>query len=391
VADYYEILGLEKSATATQIRSAYKRLAMMYHPDRNPGNVHAEEAFKQINEAYHTLSDALKKSRYDTRYDPPTPATYEDYLREQKRSRYYRWQKAQQYSYKIDREYFKIQGLSFLVFIVIAGFCFTIIHAASYFTQAAERKHALANSMQLKKVNALFIAGKFDDAFMLMHTLRENDPLETRFYYAHDSLVSELKRLAEERFNERNFAAAINHYRILETYEDPVQNETIHRISLCQYYLGNYKESLQAMKQLHNQNPDDLVLIYNIGIINLEKLENPKEALFYFSLGKNLFKKNLSEVYGKAFMFVMNPQDAPDIYFDIFEGRARTNLAMSNYHDAKLDCDWAVFLRPEKGQPYYLRALSKIKDDQLGVCDDLKIAQRLGIREAAPLLRKHCR
>lgn len=63
--DYYKILGVERSAKAEDIRRAYRKLAMKYHPDRNPGNAQAEEKFKDINEAYEVLSDAKKRSRYD--------------------------------------------------------------------------------------------------------------------------------------------------------------------------------------------------------------------------------------------------------------------------------------------------------------------------------------
>jgi curved DNA-binding protein CbpA len=68
VTDYYQILGLSQTATSAQIRAAFKRLAMQYHPDRNPNNPMAEEIFKQVNEAYHILSDPLKKARYDSRF-----------------------------------------------------------------------------------------------------------------------------------------------------------------------------------------------------------------------------------------------------------------------------------------------------------------------------------
>ena len=63
--DYYEVLGVDKSSSAQDIKKAYRKLAMKYHPDRNPGDNEAEEKFKEINEAYEVLSDEGKKSTYD--------------------------------------------------------------------------------------------------------------------------------------------------------------------------------------------------------------------------------------------------------------------------------------------------------------------------------------
>ncbi|MCL5267508.1 MAG: molecular chaperone DnaJ [Bacteroidetes bacterium] len=63
--DYYEILGLPKGASVDDIKKAYRKLAMQYHPDRNPGDKQAEEKFKEATEAYEVLSDQDKRSRYD--------------------------------------------------------------------------------------------------------------------------------------------------------------------------------------------------------------------------------------------------------------------------------------------------------------------------------------
>ena len=63
--DYYEVLGVEKGASAEEIKRAYRKSAMKYHPDRNPGDKAAEEKFKEIGEAYEVLSDDNKRARYD--------------------------------------------------------------------------------------------------------------------------------------------------------------------------------------------------------------------------------------------------------------------------------------------------------------------------------------
>ena len=64
--DYYKALGIEKGASADEIKKAFRKLAVKYHPDRNPNNKVAEDKFKEINEAYAVLSDPKKKEQYDT-------------------------------------------------------------------------------------------------------------------------------------------------------------------------------------------------------------------------------------------------------------------------------------------------------------------------------------
>jgi DnaJ-class molecular chaperone len=64
--DYYEVLGLNKNASASDIKSAFRKQARKYHPDVNPGDKSAEEKFKELNEAYEVLSDPEKRKRYDT-------------------------------------------------------------------------------------------------------------------------------------------------------------------------------------------------------------------------------------------------------------------------------------------------------------------------------------
>src|SRR5210317_940662 len=64
--DYYEVLGVKKDSSTQDIKKAYRKLAMKYHPDRNKGDKEAEEKFKKISEAYAVLSDPEKRKQYDT-------------------------------------------------------------------------------------------------------------------------------------------------------------------------------------------------------------------------------------------------------------------------------------------------------------------------------------
>lgn len=82
---YYQLLGVQKNASEDEIKKAYRKLAMQYHPDRNPGNKQAEEKFKEISEAYAVLSDATKRKQYDTmgdtRFSQSTAGHQQDFYR----------------------------------------------------------------------------------------------------------------------------------------------------------------------------------------------------------------------------------------------------------------------------------------------------------------------
>ncbi len=69
---YYETLEVERNADETKLKSAFRKLAMKWHPDKNPGDASSEVRFKEINEAYEVLKDGDKRAAYDRDHDPHT-------------------------------------------------------------------------------------------------------------------------------------------------------------------------------------------------------------------------------------------------------------------------------------------------------------------------------
>ncbi|MBX2966116.1 MAG: J domain-containing protein [Cyclobacteriaceae bacterium] len=394
MADFYQLLGLDRSADSTQIRAAYKRLAFTYHPDLHPGDPQAEEMFKAINEAYHTLSDPLKKMRYDARLNSfqSYADTTDTYWREAQRQRYARWKAAQKETrYTFDKEYFRVQGLAFLTFVVIAGFCFGIVHTINYFHEKKQAELDQLNRLKIVEVFSLFNSGQVDQAFSLIDKLRKEQPVEYKFYAARDSLLNFIRFRANEEFRTDNYSNSLHYLKILEKQEMPVRMETLQKRAICEYRVGDFPQALQALKHIYNQQPWNLEALFQIATINLENLQDNREALKYFSLGKDMFKKNQTSIYGRAFEIVMDPKDAPEIYYQLFIGRAKANLNLGNFHEAETDCNWATFLRPMHGEGFKLRALAKVNQrNYRGVCSDLAKAIESGATETAELKKKYC-
>lgn len=398
MTDYYHILGLPQTANAAQIRSAFKRLAMQYHPDKNPHNPVAEEIFKQINEAYHILSDPLKKARYDSRfytYETQTSTqAAEEHWREVRRRQHQArrpYTPPQKTQYETGSNYFKIQGLAFLVFIVLSGISFGIVHLASFlFNQHLASIHR-ENVLKAKQASALFGAGKIDEAITQIIVLHRDFPMEHVFRNAHDSLVNEIGEMADENFTRRNFKNALYYYQFYKKYQERGHTKTLERIAVCQYNTAMYAEALLSLKQLHSEQPWSLELIYQIATLNLRHLNNTTEAMFYLNMGEKAFRENMTDIYGEAFMVMLDPKTLPNLYYEIFVLKANTEITLSDFAEAAPDLELAIYLRPARPEGYVSRARLNIALEKYKVvCADLRKAKELGAADITGLQSKYC-
>ncbi len=390
--NYYSILGIRLTASLAEIKSAYKKLAKIYHPDKNPGNAAAEEKFKVINEAYHVLIDYTERARYDRQFESThTTHRHYDYKRtswNQPRQPNHREERPY---YKVDRTYFKNQGLAVLTFIVIGGFCLMITQSIRYIYNQKKAKEYNHSSTTLRQVNALFSSGKIKEAFGVLNNHQENGLIDSRFRITYDSLLNQLQNRAQVKYKNQHFSGAITDYLTLRQMEKTKALETTLKIAQCQYALENYNEAVLELQSLISKHPNDCELLYEISLIYLNDIHNPEEALQYLSKGKMLIQKKSMVKKDSSFQFTVDPEDTPDVYFEIFEASAETNIALNRFEDATEDCTIAIYLRPTRGELYKLRAMCNVGNNKKErACADLEKAEQLRVENITELKNKYC-
>ncbi|HMP99085.1 MAG TPA: DnaJ domain-containing protein [Cyclobacteriaceae bacterium] len=410
--NYYEVLGVSPQATTAEIKSAFKKLALQYHPDRNPDNSEAEENFKIINEAYHVLSNPELKFRYDQqlyrqshlyeeqikrRYRDAAHGRYYDEIRRPKniyeRFGRFGWQE-EAYAgrgYKIDKEYFKVQAYTILIFFAIAGTVMSLIRLAEYWKEQEKLKIKAANERILVQADSLFHLMQYEAALSLMENLIQKNPMEIDYLRAEANMLDGIRKLAEWEFDKEEYRKAADKYILLLGYEKAQGSETWMRISECHYALGNYEQAINALKQMAKRDPDDLRIPLRIAQIYTYDLRQDSIALVYFDECKNSFIKRMENSFGKAFELVIRPKGLPFMYYEVFEGRAKANMKMQNFEEAYKDCRWAIYLQPEAAEMYYLRAVCRLATGKnYNLCDDLNKAVELNHPPAKDLQKKYC-
>jgi curved DNA-binding protein CbpA len=410
--NYYELLGVTPQASQAEIKSAFKQLALRYHPDRNPGNPEAEEKFKIINEAYHVLSDSILKARYDQKlfnqYSTEEERLEQAYREAARRRAAYQsrrpqsiydrlgrfgWQDGYTSSrpYKIDKEYFKVQAYTLLLFLAIAGSIMGMVRLADYLKKQEYLKLKQQNDLVMQQADSLFKHEQYEKALSIMSDLVKKYPSEINYIRAESSMIDGVRKIAEWEFDKHSYKNAADKYILLLGYENNQRISTWYRISECHHALGNYELSINALKQIHKRDQNDIRVLLRIAQIYSRDLDQDSLALPYFNQCKAMFINRMEYSFGKAFELVIRPETLPTIYFDIFEGRAKSNIKLNNFEDAYTDCKWALYLKPKESEMYYLRAVCRIATGRnYQICEDLKMANKLGHLASNDLIRKYC-
>lgn len=406
--DYYQILGIDSTATTTEVKSAYKKLAFDYHPDRNPNNPAAEEKFKEINEAYQILSDPYKKASYDLlvsyseqgnttsgqqRYRTP-PRKHEEksvYDRYAK----FDWRNAPRYktapAYKIDKNYLKNQSIAFAAVAFLAILIIGAFNFSNYLDEQEELRIQQENQLVIDAAKKLYDKGEYREAISDIVELIRKYPIRHSIYEVRESMVANLAVEAESQFNSMLYKDAVEKLEVVKDFERPMHLNTWKMLADCYNQLGDFRKAAHAYDYVLLRDEHNIELMMKLGDIYLDHLDMKSKALDYYTEARYKFKEFQGASYGDAFELIVPLETFPEIYFELFYKRGKINYELENYEEAIHDFNWAVSFRPKIAESYHLRALCRQEmGNDSRACEDLKSAVALNFEPSIVLQRSLC-
>jgi curved DNA-binding protein CbpA/Tfp pilus assembly protein PilF len=387
--DYYAVLGLGANATAEEIRLAFKRMAMRYHPDKNKGNLAAEEQFKRINEAYQVLSDPVKKSHYDySRWEAllQTTTPKETYHTKFQRKPYpYPPTRPFNPGYQFDARYFwGIFGA--LMFVIVLGALVTT--AFSYLkidkeTLRQKEQHA----QQLAKARKMFLQGQYALALVSIKNLDKEYPTHEPFARERESMTTEVGRLGKARLEAGDYIQAIALLQLALEHQRRQDLELLHHLAQAYKEINQWEKALATYEYVQVRDKDNLPV--NLELARLLNQQDGREdqAMAYYDRVKQIILTQQLLNKGQVVL------DNSTTYLSTLMtemGTAKRQLGRPS--EAIDDLSLALQLDPNSLSAYQERA-EAYRDLGLRAkaCEDFQHIEKMDSLLGKDLLKKHCR
>ncbi len=349
--DYYEILGISPSATSGQIKVAYRRLALKYHPDRNPDDLYAEQKFVQIAEAYEILSNPIKRSKYDNGISVDVEDDFQEQYRQQRRPPPHFY-----YNFKPEKRSYSRRDYMLATAAVVA-MLFIAVVVPIYLLQSTSDKY---------------------------YNLAVSNYFQGRYYSALHNIDLSIKDLSTNNDEACALASVI----------------LVHK-------LQKYDFALRYIERGLDYDPEDSLASefhYLKGICHTKKSQ-PEEALAAFAQVKNYSHTFDSSLYRSAAILIFNQTrlDTAEIILDELISRNKHNYGADYLrgivYEKRSDPQNAYDIFSHLiGKPfnqaatYYHLARSEINLNLTdSACSHLKIASDFNLMEAKQLMNLYCK
>ncbi|MGB0524950.1 MAG: DnaJ domain-containing protein [Flammeovirgaceae bacterium] len=405
--NYYHILGLTATATDHEIKRAFKRLAVKYHPDKNPHDRRsAEEKFKRVNAAYQVLSNPSLKAQYDLRL---MNRDYEINFRSSTSStnkhrdpRYHRRQYSEQargfarysrarYSRSEDQKKgfawaMGIMGSILVLFLIFYGVSAVLTYLRSKELEAkrTELKMRVKHEMTANEFRSLIAE--------LQHEMDELDAYDREMDQFYQEVIQLMEEQAQERFKNKEYTEALAFFELWEELDPSEEIFLSTRMAEAYKHIGQYYKSQKYLYKMI-KNKRSIVFAYaELGRIYAKHLNDINTALSYYDTASNYIIKEYTDEFGEAYGIMLDPKRLPELQYDVYVEKGEIHETLGEHEEAIIACNWASFIRMNKSKSYYIKGNAEYNlGNYVIACQDWAKAASLGNKKAKRKIKQFCK
>lgn len=360
MTNYYHVLGIHENASASEIKAAFKRLAVQYHPDKHPDKPKMEEKFKEINLAHQVLSDPYEKDRFDlklkyeraSQHAPRTPYSYEHpYTSRSTRPNPH-------YTPEIDYRKNAIAtayafGITFLIALLVM---MAVWAKQSYDDHKLEKLLADRRSTYMDALK-YFESGDYKNAFETMASLDFFRTEERDMKDFKSSMLDKMIEKGDGYFSNNDFREAISIYELVREFA-PEKSLYDLRKKLSSSYraVDQPNKSINLLKGLLSDGYDIVSTLVTIAMVYKEDMENYQEALEQLIIAHRLVIKRYKLYYGEGYSLVINEKHLPASHFYLYTEMADTYLRLNDPEMAIKASEWNQYVWPDSAISYITSA-----------------------------------
>lgn len=378
--NYYSILEVPESATQSEIKAAFKRLAVCFHPDKHSGNPEMEERFKEVNQAYQVLSNPYEKARYDLQMQygqstsyyappqpPPRPPRPKNY-----RPRY----KEPEINWK---ENWIATGYAFAFTFIMAAIVMTGITIKNYIDEKNLEELLTKRRNLFEEAQGKYRVGQVDDAMITLNSLGNFMEQEQDMETYKEKLLESFIYEAEHHYNRGIYEDAIYYYELIENYAPRNPLPLKEHLAMSYRKAGQPDRCLKVIKELLIVNYRKMELYLLMAEIERDDLNDIEDARRYFEVASDLAIERYKAIYGEAYPLMITARSLPDAHYHLYTGLADIYLQTKAYDRAVKATKWNINVWPDSVQNYVIAAKGyAMTNRSRQACEKLTEARSLG-------------
>jgi curved DNA-binding protein CbpA len=357
VTNYYHVLGISEVASDDEIKAAFKKQAIKYHPDKHPGKPQMEEKFKEVNQAYQILSDQYEKARYDLKLkyrafsNIRTPPPYSYAGRPGYRRHGYSPPRVDYKQNTIATLY--AFGITFgIALIVMIGVWIKEAYDTMKLEQLLVERREIYN-----EAKDLFNSGDYESAFTKMSSLSFFRIEERDMKLFKDNMIDDIITKGNLAFVQDKYDEAIYLYELVQQFE-PTKPLFNLKVNLAESYkrINQPEKSIEIYEDLMVREYRIIASMVEIAEIRRDFLKDDESAKDYYLDAHKRAVKQYKSFYGEAYSLVIDERHVPEEHYDLYTGLADIYLRLNNPDMAVKAAAWNKYVWPDSTHAYLISA-----------------------------------